>query len=172
MRCKRCGSSDVTLFKGTHRCRVCDSTNIIGVKLTDKETNRKPSVKLYVQLWNPNSVTNLSLITHPFLSSLLISFNWVDLKEEINGRHARYWVYVWILLSVVMFFFSKILGPVLPLIYIPTLLIWYYKCAKPQVDYLDNHQYEKKSLLLPFFGGVIFTIFIFWDGIKYVYNLF
>jgi|TARA_B100001250_G_scaffold395422_1_gene400321 hypothetical protein len=30
MRCKRCGSVDIILFKDIHRCNSCDSTNIIG----------------------------------------------------------------------------------------------------------------------------------------------
>ena len=29
MRCKRCGSMDIVLFKDIHRCKVCDSPNII-----------------------------------------------------------------------------------------------------------------------------------------------
>ena len=30
MRCRRCGSTEVILFKDRHRCSVCDSTNIKG----------------------------------------------------------------------------------------------------------------------------------------------
>mgnify|MGYP001183927656 FL=1 len=30
MRCRRCGSTEVVLFKDRHRCSVCDSTNIKG----------------------------------------------------------------------------------------------------------------------------------------------
>ena len=41
MRCRRCGSSDVVLFKDIHRCKVCDSTNIIGVELRGDQQNIK-----------------------------------------------------------------------------------------------------------------------------------
>ena len=34
MRCKRCGSGDIILFKDIHRCNSCDSTNIIGVDVS------------------------------------------------------------------------------------------------------------------------------------------
>ena len=34
MRCKRCGSVDIVLFKGIHRCSACDSTNISGVDVS------------------------------------------------------------------------------------------------------------------------------------------
>ena len=35
MRCKRCGSIDIVLFKDIHRCNVCDSTNIIDETAED-----------------------------------------------------------------------------------------------------------------------------------------
>jgi hypothetical protein len=41
MRCRRCGSSDVVLFKDTHKCNVCDSTNIIAVELSRNEQKKK-----------------------------------------------------------------------------------------------------------------------------------
>ena len=38
MRCKRCGSVDIVLFKGIHRCSACDSTNISGVDVSATST--------------------------------------------------------------------------------------------------------------------------------------
>ena len=45
MRCKRCGSADIVLFKDTHRCSVCDSTNIIGIDLSRNEQKEKSVIK-------------------------------------------------------------------------------------------------------------------------------
>ena len=40
MRCKRCGSVDIILFKGVHRCNSCDSTNIVGVDTSDSSNKQ------------------------------------------------------------------------------------------------------------------------------------
>ena len=40
MRCKRCGSVDIFLFKGVHRCNSCDSTNIVGVDTSDSSNKQ------------------------------------------------------------------------------------------------------------------------------------
>ena len=40
MRCKRCGSEDIILFKGVHRCNSCDSTNIVGVDTSDSSNKQ------------------------------------------------------------------------------------------------------------------------------------
>ena len=45
MKCKRCGSADIVLFKDTHRCSVCDSTNIIGIDLSRNEQKEKSVIK-------------------------------------------------------------------------------------------------------------------------------
>ena len=46
MRCRRCGSSDIVLFKDIHRCKVCDSTNIIAVELSGQAVApQKPAPK-------------------------------------------------------------------------------------------------------------------------------
>ena len=39
MKCKRCGSKDIVLYKKIHRCSLCDSTNIEGVKIPERPVN-------------------------------------------------------------------------------------------------------------------------------------
>ena len=49
MRCKRCGSIDIVLFKDIHRCKVCDSTNIIDETAVDIKQGDGLENKLYLK---------------------------------------------------------------------------------------------------------------------------
>jgi hypothetical protein len=53
MRCKRCGSADIVLFKDTNRCSVCDSTNIIGIDLSRNEQKEKSVMKEFLRVALP-----------------------------------------------------------------------------------------------------------------------
>ena len=47
MRCRRCGSTEVVLFKDRHRCSVCDSTDIKGAG-TQNQQSVSPETKTKV----------------------------------------------------------------------------------------------------------------------------
>ena len=71
MRCRRCGSTEVVLFKDRHRCSVCDSTEIKGVGTQNQKSgHRKLNPKFLV----------VSLVGKIFASLLTAGFyhtsNW------------------------------------------------------------------------------------------------
>ena len=65
MRCRRCGSTEVVLFKDRHRCSVCDSTEIKGVG-TQNPNSESPQTK--------TKVPRVSLVGKIFASLLTAGF--------------------------------------------------------------------------------------------------
>ena len=65
MRCRRCGSTEVVLFKDRHRCSVCDSTEIKGVG-TQNQQSESPQTK--------TKVPRVSLVGKIFASLLTAGF--------------------------------------------------------------------------------------------------
>lgn len=150
MRCKRCGSIDIVLFKDIHRCNVCDSTNIIDETAEDIKQGdgleNKQYLNLMPKLWNPNAVANWCLVFTPIFGSFLISKNWKELNQAQKAKGSMVWFYVSIVILLIIVILAGIM-PMFRVLALAYLVVWYLACAKRQVHYIKRNQinYEKKD---------------------------
>ena len=170
MRCKRCGSIDIVLFKDIHRCNVCDSTNIIDETAEDIKQGdgleNKQYLNLMPKLWNPNAVANWCLVFTPIFGSFLISKNWKELNQAQKAKGSMVWFYVSIVILLIIVILAGIM-PMFRVLALAYLVVWYLACAKRQVHYIKRNQinYEKKdwgkALLFGVAGYVVLFVLNF-----------
>ena len=166
MRCKRCGSIDIVLFKDIHRCKVCDSPNIIdettgNIKQGDGVENKQYS-NLTPKLWNPNAAACWSIIFNPIFGAWVHARNWRSLNRPKEEKWSMYFVY-----GLILFYLFLIFGPTpktsATALTSGILFTWYFSLGKQQVNYIKENisDYQKKSWIKPLLYGIFgYGIFI------------
>ena len=100
LKCKRCGSLEVVLFKEIHRCNVCDSTNIMGMDSNIDRSKNHSNTDQELQLWNPNAAAIWSLFFTPIFGAWIHARNWKALNRQKEARWSMMAVFLYILFGL------------------------------------------------------------------------
>ncbi len=169
LKCKRCGSLEVVLFKEIHRCNVCDSTNIMGMDSNIDRSKNHSNTDQELQLWNPNAAAIWSLFFTPIFGAWIHARNWKALNRQKEARWSMMAVCLYILFYMYFVFHVYFIGePKTNPLTISVIIFttWYFSLGKMQAKHVKEsvYDYNKKSLIKPLLFGVFgYVLFYFYE---------
>jgi len=121
------------------------------------------------EIWNPDAVGVYSFFLTPVWGSILLSKNWVFLKNHEKAGKARMWGWAWLIIVLAYILLPKSVANVPTIVpFILLLIVWYFIVVKEQVNYLKITEisYYKNAWLKPLLLGIgSIIIFIMIMGI-------
>lgn len=150
MFCNFCG---VQVPEDSQFCQKCGrnlNPTTTTVRSTQNPTIESPPA-LFISIWNPTTVSSLSIILTPVFGAYLHSKNWKVLNNTEESKQSMMWFYSSIVIMLLIVIFSTSTNAtLLKWVYIGNLLSWYFVSAKNQQAFIrDKTKIRYQSLVKP-----------------------
>ena len=157
-----CAHCRIKIVRGARFCAGCGHSvepnktevprGVNAANYSDQLDSSAPSPAL----WNPNAITNWSVLFSPVFGSILLSRNWKALGEPVKAKNAIAWAWISVLFWIIPFYGTSYFAGNFGWMW---LAAWYFAVAKEQsrkVKELFGKKYPRKSWGIPL--GIAFPL--------------